>query len=169
MTIDDGYVLRDAVPEDAELIAQQRALMFMDMGLLSEEKSAALIAVTVPWIHGLLSLEQYKGWFVECAGGVVAGGGLHLDEIGPVPSCPRVGRRGHIANVYTLPTHRRRGLARRLLEEMMNWTARNGIDQLTLEASSDGRRLYTSLGFADVAIMRRSLPQSQTEAGGRLA
>ena len=147
--MNNGYVLRDATPEDAEQIADHRTRMFADMGLVGGSDSAALKAETVPWIRALLLNHEYKGRFFEQDGEVVAGGGLHLSELGSVPGCVRIGRRGHIANVYTLPAHRRRGLARRLLEEMVSWSEWNGIDQLTLDASADGRRLYGSLGFGE--------------------
>lgn len=150
------YLLREAAPEDAELIAQHRAQMFVDMEVLSEKQSAALMTATVPWIQRLLINREYRGWFFEQEGEVVSGGGLHLSEVGPVPKCLRIGQRGHIANVYTVPSHRRRGLARRLLQTIMIWSEQNGIDQLTLDASTDGRQLYESLGFTNTTIMHKT-------------
>jgi GNAT superfamily N-acetyltransferase len=131
--------------------------MFAEMESLSEEQSAALMSATVPWIRELLGGVQYGGYFLEQDGVVVAGGGLHLSEIGPVKGCFRVGRRGHIANMNTVPAHRRRGIARRLMEEIVSWSQRNGVDQLTLDASIDGRRLYEALGFSGTSTVRKTL------------
>ena len=89
----------------------------------------------------------YKGWVVEQNGQIVAGGGLHLSEIGPLPGAFRVGTSAHIANVYTHAEHRKKGIARALLNEMLRWCQDSNIDQVTLTASNDGRALYNSLGF----------------------
>jgi GNAT superfamily N-acetyltransferase len=154
----DGYLLRTAGLDDAGVIAEHRSRMFADMELLLPAEVAAMIAATEPWISELLSRGEYMGWLVEREGQVVAGGGLHLSEIGPVPGAFRVGRVAHIANVYTLPAHRRLGLARSLLAEMLSWSRQNGVDKVTLEASADGRRLYESLGFVGTSIMKQTLP-----------
>jgi GNAT superfamily N-acetyltransferase len=153
----DGYLLRTAGPDDAGVIAQHRSQMFVAMELLSPSEVVAMIAATEPWISELLSRGEYMGWLLERDRQVVAGGGLHLSEIGPVPGALRVGSVAHIANVYTLPAHRGLGLARLLLEEMLSWSRQNGIDKVTLEASADGRRLYESLGFTGTSIMRQTL------------
>ncbi|MCU1322347.1 MAG: sortase-like acyltransferase [Acidobacteriaceae bacterium] len=121
--------------------------MFLDMGLVSVEEARALTAAAEPWIFDLLKSGEYKGWFLEEQGVVVTGGGLLLREVGPVAGCLRVGSAAHIVNVYTLLSHRKRGLARRILGEMLQWCAENRIDQVTLTSSEAGRGLYASLGF----------------------
>ncbi|CAN5753914.1 hypothetical protein BH10ACI4_BH10ACI4_35840 [soil metagenome] len=143
----DTYSLRIATEGDAALIAEHRGLMFLDMGLASVEEANALTVATEPWIFDLLSSGEYKGWILEEEGIAVTGGGLLLKEMGPVPGCLRVGRSAHIVNVYTVLAHRKRGLARRILREMLKWCAENRIDQVTLASSEEGRGLYASLGF----------------------
>jgi GNAT superfamily N-acetyltransferase len=143
--------------------------MFVDMKLISPSENAAMIAATEPWIAALLFNGEYKGWLLERDGYVVAGGGLHLNEIGPIPGFLRIGCVAHIANAYTMPARRQLGLARFLLEEMLRWSRQNGVDKVTLEASEDGRRLYESLGFVGTSIMRQtcyhSILKSDTPTG----
>ena len=105
------YFLRSAAPQDAGLIAAQRAAMFRDMGHVSPEQSERLREASEPWVAGLLAQGHYFGWLVEYGTAVVAGGGIILRDWMPAPGCYRVGRWGHIVNVYTHPDHRRRGLA----------------------------------------------------------
>jgi GNAT superfamily N-acetyltransferase len=50
-------------------------------------------------------------------------------------------------NVYTEPAHRRRGLARRLMHEMLGWCRARRVARVVLHASDDGAALYASLGF----------------------
>ena len=62
--------------------------------------------------------------------------------------------------MYTDPAHRRRGLARRLMETMIAWARAEGHATLYLHASDEGRGLYESLGFAPTNEMRLVLLES---------
>jgi GNAT superfamily N-acetyltransferase len=148
------YCLRGATEADAGVIAEQRARMFFDMGLVSAEEARLLAEAARPWLLGLIERGEYVGWVMESGEAVVAGGGLHLRELGPVLGCLRVGRAAHLVNVYTAPAWRRLGLARRVMEAMLGWCAAEGIDQVTLSASEEGRGLYEALGFVKGAEMR---------------
>jgi len=81
------------------------------IGSVSAEESELPRRASEPWLSGQLANGNYIGWLVEQRGVVVAEGGIFVRELGPVPGCYRVGRWGHIANLYTAPAHRRRGLA----------------------------------------------------------
>lgn len=153
---DDEYVLRPAGTHDAQLVARHRASMFRDMGSVSAEDSELLRSASEPWLSGLLANGDYLGWLVEHRRVVVAGGGILIRESGPVPGCYRVGRWAHIANLYTEPDHRRRGLARRLVKTILDWCTAHGIDHVTLSASEEGRPLYESLGFKPTSEMSLS-------------
>jgi len=152
----DEYVIRPAGPRDAQLVARQRAAMFRDMGSVSPEDAELLRSASEPWLSGLLANGDYIGWLVEHRRIVVAGGGILIRESGPVPGCYRVGRWGHIANLYTEPGHRRRGLARRLMKTILDWCVAHDIDDVTLAASDEGRPLYESLGFKSTSEMSLS-------------
>jgi GNAT superfamily N-acetyltransferase len=71
-------------------------------------------------------------------------------------------RRGNILNVYTAPPHRRRGLARRLMETALDWCQKNGIRAVILHSSDDGRALYERLGFQASNEMRMILDSAGT-------
>src|SRR6476646_3196372 len=114
------YLIRRAGLSDAPIIASQRAAMFRDMGDVTAEESILLRQASEPWVTGLLSNGSYFGWFVEHGSAVIAGGGIIVRDSMPVPGCYRVGRWAHIVNVYTEPGHRRRGLARRLMNTMLD-------------------------------------------------
>jgi GNAT superfamily N-acetyltransferase len=162
-TIPDGYSIRAARAADIEIIAHHRAMMFKDMGAISSQDSEALVSATIPWLQNLFAKQQYVGWLVHRNEDVAAGGGVQLRETGPVPDCYRVGRWGHIANIYTAPAHRRRGLARLIMEQILQWSQANNLDQLTLSPSSEGRPLYKSLGFTTSADMRRSAAEKERQ------
>jgi GNAT superfamily N-acetyltransferase len=148
------YSSRLALPKDAGVIARHRAMMFRDMNAATQEESDELFTASVPWLEELLGAGEYVGWLVLLGNEVVAGGGVHLRDMAPVPGCYRKGRWGHIMNVYTVEAHRRRGLARFLLQTILEWSTCNSLDQITLTASDSGRPLYESLGFIPTNDMR---------------
>jgi GNAT superfamily N-acetyltransferase len=76
----------------------------------------------------------------------VAGAGLTILPWPPGPR-DRSGRLAFVYNVYTERAHRRRGLARRLMETIEDWCRAQGIGQVALQASDEGRPLYESLGY----------------------
>jgi GNAT superfamily N-acetyltransferase len=146
--MDSRYTFRKATIADAATIARHRGWMFLEMQSISLEQSVELIEHAEPWVAGLLARGQYQGWLVEEREQVAAGAGLHLWKIGPQPGCLRVGKWAHVANVYTMPAHRRCGLAKNLMQEMLIWSRAEGIDQITLSPSQQAHGLYESLGFA---------------------
>jgi GNAT superfamily N-acetyltransferase len=111
------------------------------------EEAETLRKASEPWIAGLMAKSEYIGWIVQHCGSEVAGGGIILLERGPAPGCTRIGRWAHIVNMYTAPDHRRRGLARRLMNTILEWCETHRIDHVTLGTSDQGRPLYESLGF----------------------
>ena len=56
---------------------------------------------------------------------------------------------GMIYNVYTPPEFRRRGLATRVLEELLCAAKELALDSVELLASEAGKPLYEKLGFAE--------------------
>jgi GNAT superfamily N-acetyltransferase len=59
--------------------------------------------------------------------------------------------------MFTEPEHRRRGLARLLMDTIVTWCRAEGLRFLYLHASDEGRPLYQSLGFVPSNEMRLQL------------
>lgn len=57
------------------------------------------------------------------------------------------GRRAHLMNVYTRNTYRRQGIARKMVEMLIDATWAKGATEISLDATVMGRPLYESLGF----------------------
>lgn len=148
------FEIRLATRGDAEVIARHRGLMFLNMGKVSTDESEQIRTATEPHIRKLLETNRYVGWLVTKDEDIVAGGGIYLRELLPIPGCCRLGRWAYIANIYTEEAHRRQGLARFVMAAILRWCEDNGIDQITLAASDAGRPLYESLGFVPTADMR---------------
>ena len=61
-----------------------------------------------------------------------------------------------VVNVYTEPGSRGRGIARALMQALMEWAAARRFDRVLLHSSVAGRALYVSLGFVPTNEMRWS-------------
>ena len=150
--------IRPGTAADAGIILAHRRAMFEDIGHLDREAVNAMLMAYAVWLRRNLRKGTYHAWFATTGKGeVVAGAGLWITEWPPVPSDVST-TRGYVANVYTAPAHRRKGLARRLLKALLAWCRKEGLKTVTLHSSDDGVRLYESLGFERTQEMRVQLP-----------
>jgi GNAT superfamily N-acetyltransferase len=152
-----GITIREATPDDAEIIFCQRRDMFEDVwGPLDPEAVAMMEETFIPWVRRGLADGSYRGW-LACTddGHVVAGGGLIVHEwmTGPTNPDPRC---AYIANIYTEPGYRRNGIARCIMKAIVAWCRSEGFRRVSLHASPYGRPLYESLGFEPTNEMRLS-------------
>lgn len=148
------YSIRLARLEDAAIIAGHRHRMFLDMGKYDPQKLEAMTSAYRPWLESKMAAGEYLGWFAMSEDGAV-GAGLGLWLMDWPPHVIGSGlRRGNIINVYTEAPHRRRGLARTLLNAALDWCRANRVDVVILHASKEGRHLYESVGFEPTNEMR---------------
>jgi len=57
------------------------------------------------------------------------------------------GKKAYIMNMYTKPEYRRKGIAYRTLDILVDACKKRGITHITLEATEMGRALYEKYGF----------------------
>ena len=82
-------------------------------------------------------------------GDVVAGcASMSFMRIMPTFSHP-TGKRAHLMNVYTRSEYRRQGIARKMVNMLINETWKRGATEISLDATKMGRPLYESLGFTN--------------------
>lgn len=140
------YHVRPATLADVAVLVRQRIAMFTDMGRSFDavEVDRAFRA----WLVDMMSAHVYYAWLVEDTdtGAIVAGGGLSILPWPPGPGY-MLDRLAFVYNVYVEPAHRRRGLARRVMETIHGFCRANGILSIALNASIDGRPLYEALGY----------------------
>jgi GNAT superfamily N-acetyltransferase len=139
------YRIRQATSGDLDALVHHRVAMFRDMGTPFDETAVSKAFRT--WLTEMLPSGTYLGWVVETSTGeIVGGGGI---TILPWPPGPQgMGERlAFVYNIYTEPAHRRRGLARRVMEAIHAWCREAGITSAALNSSADGQALYESLGY----------------------
>ena len=74
----------------------------------------------------------------------------------PSPRFPH-GRTGVLFNVYTEPSHRRQGLARKVMGALIEDARLRQLDVLELHATDDGYPLYRLLGFDDDSTTHKAM------------
>ena len=101
------------------------------------------------WLAETMPSGVYRAWVVEDERQeIVAGGGI---TTWPWPPGPRYlsDRLAFAYNVFTEKAHRRRGLARRVMEAIHAWCREAGVSSVALNASRDGMALYLDLGYQE--------------------
>jgi len=151
-----GFFLRAAELADLGVVMHHREQMFRDMGARDEVALAEAMKLSKPFFAQRLVDGSYRAWLVEARRSVAAGGGIVLLHHHASPRDPH-DRRPVVVNLYTEPAHRRRGLARYLMQTMIAWALEQGYSSLYLHASTDGQPLYRELGFGETTEMRLPL------------
>lgn len=142
----------DDIPE----ILRQRRAMYESMDYQDAELLSAMASLSAGYLAKALADGSFRAWLASENNLIVAGGAV---IISPWPAHPYdlECRRATILNVYTDPEYRRRGIARALMQAMIDWCRSQGFAGVTLHASKDGRHLYESLGFVESNEMRLKL------------
>ena len=142
------YHVRPGTLDDVDALVHHRIGMFTDMGLSID--TPAIETAFRRWLADAMPAGIYRAWVVEDRapdGSIVAGGGITILPWPPGPGS--LGTRIAFAyNVYTEPSHRRRGLARMIMDAIHAWCRENGIGAIAINASKDGQPLYESIGYA---------------------
>lgn len=149
-------LIRQATLDDIPALLRHRQGMYEDMGYNDPKAMSAMVSSCKPYLAAALANGSLRGW-LACVGEEVIAGGVVL--ISPWPSHPYDGqcRRATILNMFTDPAFRRQGIARRLMQTMIDWCRKEGFVHVALHASDKGRPLYETLGFEPTNEMRLDL------------
>jgi GNAT superfamily N-acetyltransferase len=140
--------IRAATPSDVATLLEFR------MAMLAELNAAKAVPLPDPealrdanerWIGEHFG-HDFVAWIADLDGGPVACAALMWSPHPPGPGNP-AGLEAYILNVYTRPEARRMGLARALMERLVEETRAAGVHRIWLRASDDGRPLYEAMGF----------------------
>jgi GNAT superfamily N-acetyltransferase len=156
-----GLVLRKATPDDVSILVKHRRWMFEDMAFARGMSHApteldAMDAAYAQQLQAQLPDDRLQAWVVEAEGRVVASGAIlfadWLPRPGDLTECL-----AYVHSVYTEPDYRRRGLARRVVQTLIEVCRAKGLQRVTLHASDAGRPMYEAMGFVATNEMRLML------------
>jgi GNAT superfamily N-acetyltransferase len=150
------FTIRQASSADIPEILRQRRRMHEDMHYTDAAALTAMCSLSAEYLQNAFLDGTFHAWLAVAENRVVAGGAIIVSPWLAHPydlEC----RRATILNVYTEPEYRRRGIARQLMQTMIDWCRQESLARVTLHASDDGRHLYESLGFEESNEMRLKL------------
>jgi len=152
----DQITIRNATPEDIPALLHQRRGMYEDMGYTDDAAIAKMLSTSRTYLEDAMRNGSFRAWLAIVNQVPVAGAGLIINPWLSHPYDQQC-RQATILNVYTDPQFRRRGIARLLMNTIIEWCREQGFAHVSLHASKDGRPLYVSLGFEPTSEMRLKL------------
>jgi GNAT superfamily N-acetyltransferase len=156
------YQMRQVNLDDIPTIVQMRYQMFLDMGFKADKFPANILDIWKNYFFTHIGDNSYIGWLVVYFEDSkdemipIAGGGLVLDDHPPGPYNLN-GKIGYIMNLITLPEHRNRGIALKLMKFILDWLRTRNINLASLHASEMGKKMYEKLGFKSSNEMKLQL------------
>lgn len=139
--------IRRACLADLGHILLHRLAMFEEMGFREAEVLDRVEAISREYFTEALRAGTYLRWIAEDTNGqVIGGGGIVVADWPGFPG-ENHAKRAWILNMYTEPGARRHGVAKRLMEAMIEWCRSQGYGSVSLHASTAGRPIYESMGF----------------------
>jgi GNAT superfamily N-acetyltransferase len=144
--------VRKAGLKDLKHLLHHRRAMFEEMGFQDLATLDRVDDVSREYFTEALRIASYKAWLAEASDGRIIGGGGILIANWPGYPGENHAKRAWILNMYTEPEARRRGVAKRILEVMIDWCRSEGFSAVSLHASHAGRPLYETLGFHEMKL-----------------
>jgi FolB domain-containing protein len=140
------WKIRLAEVADIPALVELRLGMFESMGHRDPADLDRLRKQSIEYMSQKIPSGEYMSWVADVNGQAVASGGLVLRSAPPTIGNPR-GLEGYIISVFTAPEWRKQGMARAIMNAIIDYLREKGIVKVTLRATDQGRPLYLSLGF----------------------
>ncbi len=149
--------IRPAKLSDIAALIRHRRMMWWELGRRDETALDLMELAANEYFRAAVADGSYLGFLAEDSSGAVVGGGGIVVSPWPGVLNQRQPRRATILNMYVDRKHRRKGVARALMEAMIAWCRENEFAYVSLHASEQGRHLYEKLGFKPTDEMRLEL------------
>jgi GNAT superfamily N-acetyltransferase len=147
-------VIRFASADDAPVLARMRAAMWEEINPDRRADEQFVEQLAAYW-RQMLATELATGWVAEADQRIVGTAMLLLHEHPGRPGVESL-KRGYVTSVFVAPEARYQGLARRLMDTLIDWAREHGLQWLELRSSTMARKLYEQIGFepAEFLVLR---------------
>lgn len=139
--------LRQLTREDIPAIVEMRIMMRDERE--GEGDAQVLREATQAYLNQHWDDPTFVTIFAQEEGKIAAMGSMTLTHVMPTYEHLQ-GKFAYLLNIYTSPDFRKRGLARLVVEALLEEAKARGCGYAKLNASEAGKPLYVKLGFQDL-------------------
>lgn len=139
---------RKATIQDIPYLVTIRKKQLIDEGIIP---SVDMDKELTQYFYEKLSDHTMIEWLAEEDKKIIATAAIIFFEFPPCFT-NKTGKKGYIANVYTAPEFRRRGIATSMLDRVVKEARERNVEHLWLEASKMGRTVYKKYGFQEIDV-----------------
>lgn len=133
--------------EDIELLVRTRTVVLRAANELDDSTDMTEVE-TESRAYYLRALKNgsHTAYLVFDGSEFIGAGGISYYTVMPTYHNPS-GKKAYIMNMYTAPSHRRKGIATKTLDLLVQDARERGITAISLEATEMGKPLYEKYGF----------------------
>ena len=125
-------------------------------GKLTQEEETAVISQLRVYFDKHIIDDTFIGIIAEIDGSAVSAAYLAISE---KPANPAfiTGITGTLLNVLTYPEYRRKGIATKVINKIIEEAKEYGVSRIDLSATSEGKYLYKKMGFNESSYIAMGL------------
>jgi GNAT superfamily N-acetyltransferase len=139
--------IRQANLDDVEEMVRLRHDMQAEMGEHDAKAADAIVDATRDYFQKQLTGKHFVGILAEDEGRIVGTGSFVVYDTPPSVPNPS-GVDAYVLNMYTVPEYRGRGIAKLILDALLQRAYEEGARRIWLRTSEKARPVYEHLGFA---------------------
>ncbi|MEP7196097.1 MAG: GNAT family N-acetyltransferase [Saprospiraceae bacterium] len=133
--------------DNIQTLVENRILFALELGdEQPQEKIEALRKQLTDYFSKATADKTCISFIAKCDGTVAGIGSVHIREMPGNFKNPS-GKWGYIMNMYTVPSFRRKGICKNILNLLVEEGKKYGITAFELHATKEGENVYTKEGF----------------------
>ena len=141
------FEYKRATMEDIDEMVRTRIIVLRAANKLSDDEDMSVVEEeSKAYYRRVLETGEHIAYLVYDNGAFVGAGGVSFYQVMPTYHNP-TGKKAYIMNMYTAPAYRRQGIAFHTLDLLVKVIRKQGVSQITLEATEMGRPLHERYGF----------------------
>ena len=140
-------VYKKATMKDVDELVRTRIIVLRAANKLADDVDMSLVEKeSYAYYKRALKTGDHVAYLVYDNETFIGTGGVSFYQVMPTYHNP-TGKKAYIMNMYTASEYRRQGIAFHTLDLLVKDIRKQGISQITLEATEMGRPLYEKYGF----------------------
>ena len=142
-----NYECKKATIADIDELVRTRIIVLRAANKLSNDVDMSVVKEeSYAYYRRALENGEHIAYLVYDNGAFIGAGGVSFYQVMPTYHNP-TGKKAYIMNMYTASAYRRQGIAFNTLDLLVKDVRKQGVSQITLEATEMGRPLYEKYGF----------------------